>query len=70
MNERDGASPPQWGVDFWIADADAAAQGAAAMGGSVVASPFVVPGFRRAVSAGPQGAAFTVSRLVIAARGA
>jgi hypothetical protein len=66
MNERDEASQPNGGVGFWIADA----AGAAASGASVAAGPFVVPGLRQAVSTGRQGAAFKVSRLVVAARGA
>jgi hypothetical protein len=35
-----------------------------------VVGRFVVPGFRRAVLVGPQGAAFPVSRLAVPARGA
>jgi hypothetical protein len=35
-----------------------------------VAGPFDGPGFRRAVLADPEGAAFPVSRLVIAPQGA
>jgi uncharacterized protein len=35
-----------------------------------VAGPFEGPGFRRAVLADPQGAAFTVSQLMIASQGA
>ena len=35
-----------------------------------VAGPFDGPGFRRAVLAGPQGAAFPLSRLAVPARGA
>jgi predicted enzyme related to lactoylglutathione lyase len=64
------APPRHWEVRFWIADADAAAEKAAAMGGSMVAGPYDVPGFRQAVLADPQGAAFTVSQLMIASQGA
>ncbi|MFZ0088213.1 MAG: VOC family protein [Solirubrobacteraceae bacterium] len=55
--------PPAWSVDFWIADADAAAAHAAALGGSVVAAPHEEPMFRRAVLAAPDGATFSVSQL-------
>jgi hypothetical protein len=53
-----GRPPPHWEVRFWVADADAAAEKAA------------VPGFRQAGLADPQGAAFTVSQLMIASQGA
>jgi uncharacterized protein len=53
-----------WDVDFWIDDADAAAQRAPALGGSVVAAPHDAPPFRRAVLADPEGATFSVSQLV------
>jgi uncharacterized protein len=69
-DEHVGAPPPHWGVDFWIADADAAAEKAAAMGASVAPRPYDVPGFRQAVLADPHCAAFTVSQLVIASQGA
>lgn len=58
---------PHWGVDFWIADADAAAAAAAELGGSVVATPVEVAGFRRTVLADPQGAVFSASQLLRAA---
>jgi uncharacterized protein len=57
--------PPSWAVDFWIDDADAAAQRAEQLGGQVIASPQDTPGFRRAVLADPHGAAFSVSQLII-----
>jgi uncharacterized protein len=52
-----------WGVDFWIADADAAAAAAPGLGGSVVAEPFDEFTFRRTVLAAPDGATFSVSQL-------
>lgn len=55
--------PAAWSVDFWIADADAAAVTAAELGGTVVAEPFEDAMFRRAVLAAPDGATFTVSQL-------
>lgn len=60
---QDGAQPA-WSVDFWIADAARAAAAAPELGGRVLAAPFEMPMFRRAVLADPQGAVFTVSQLV------
>jgi hypothetical protein len=62
----DDAPSPSWGVDFWVADADAAAAPAAQLGGQVLAGPFTEPPFRRAVLAAPDGAAFSVSQLQLA----
>jgi uncharacterized protein len=59
-------SPPRWGVDFWVRDADATAEKASALGGRVAAGPYDIPGFRQAALADPEGAAFTVSQLVVA----
>ena len=59
----DPDAPAAWSVDFWIADADAAAAAAPALGGSVVAPPHDAPPFRRAVLAAPDGATFSVSEL-------
>ena len=58
-----GEEPAGWGVDFWISDADAAAEAAPALGGTVLAGPFTDAPFRRAMLAGPDGAAFSVSEL-------
>jgi predicted enzyme related to lactoylglutathione lyase len=55
--------PARWDVDFWIADADAAAAAAAELGGSVLSGPVDDPTFRRAVLADPHGATFSVSQL-------
>lgn len=57
--------PAQWAVDFWIGDADGAAQQAAALGGAAIVAPHDAPGFRRAVLADPQGAVFSVSTLLL-----
>jgi hypothetical protein len=54
----------RWAVDFWIADADAAARAATERGGRVLDEPSDAPPFRRAVLADPAGAAFSVSQLV------
>jgi predicted enzyme related to lactoylglutathione lyase len=59
----DPDAPAMWNVDFWIADADAAAAVAPELGGSVVAPPHDAPPFRRAVLAAPDGATFSVSEL-------
>jgi hypothetical protein len=59
-----GASP-HWAVDFWVADAEATADRAAAMGGEVVAPLHHAANFRRAVIADPQGAAMSISQLMI-----
>lgn len=59
-----GASRPHWSVDFWIDDADATAGRATELGGKVVVPPHDSPGFRSAVIADPQGAVFSVSRLL------
>ena len=53
-----------WAVDFWIADADAAAAAAEERGGRVLDPPADAGPFRRAVLADPEGAAFSVSQLM------
>lgn len=55
--------PPHWNVDFWIDDADRAAENAKSLGARVVVAPHDVPGFRQCVLADPQGAVFSLSRL-------
>ena len=57
--------PPHWSVDFWVEDVDATAAAAAGAGGDVIVPPFDTPGFRSAFLADPQGAAFSISQLVI-----
>jgi hypothetical protein len=56
--------PSHWSVDFWVDDADAIADKAATLGGTVIAPPYDVPGFRQAVLADPQGASFSVTKLI------
>jgi predicted enzyme related to lactoylglutathione lyase len=51
-------------VDFWIDDADSAADNAAKLGGKVIVPPHDAPGFRSAVIADPQGAVLSISQLV------
>jgi uncharacterized protein len=63
----DEPQAPAWGVNFWIADADGAARRAEELGGRVLVAPQDVPGFRNTVVADPQGAAFSLSQLVLPA---
>jgi predicted enzyme related to lactoylglutathione lyase len=57
-------APPHWSVDFWVNDADASAEKAAELGGKVVAPPFATAVGSTAVLADPQGATFSVSKVV------
>jgi uncharacterized protein len=50
-------------VNFWVDDTDAIADRAVQLGGKAVVPPYDAPGFREAVLADPQGAAFSVSKL-------
>jgi predicted enzyme related to lactoylglutathione lyase len=59
----DADAPAAWSVDFWIADAEAAAAAAPGLGGHVIAPAHDAPPFRRAVLAAPDGATFSVSEL-------
>lgn len=58
-------APSHWGVDFWIADTDAAVAKATELGGKFVNPPTDSPGFRSAVLVDPQGAVFTISQLLV-----
>lgn len=60
----DTDQPPHWRVDFWIADADAAAHRVEELSGQVVVAPHDTPGFRNAVLADPGGAVFSVNQLI------
>lgn len=57
-------TPPHWGVTFGVDEADAIADKAAELGGTVVAPPFDAPWVRMTVIADPQGAIFTASKFV------
>jgi predicted enzyme related to lactoylglutathione lyase len=59
----DPDGPAAWSVDFWIDDAEAAAEAAPTLGGTVIAPPHDAPPFRRTVLAAPDGATFSVSEL-------
>ncbi len=54
--------PGQWDVDFWVTDADQAAESAGRQGGSVLAAPSDgAGGMRQAVLADPAGVVFSVT---------
>jgi predicted enzyme related to lactoylglutathione lyase len=60
--EQRSDTPASWRVSFSVDDADAAAERAAALGGTVLVAPFDAPPVRMAVLADPAGATFCVSR--------
>jgi predicted enzyme related to lactoylglutathione lyase len=64
MGDDQANVPPHWGVTFAVDDADAVADKAAALGGTVVAPPFDAPWVRMTVIRDPQGATFTASKYV------
>lgn len=64
MPAPEGQDEARWGITFAVADADAAAEGAAARGGTVLAPPFDAPWVRMTVLRDPQGAQLTASRYV------
>jgi predicted enzyme related to lactoylglutathione lyase len=55
---------PHWGVGFWVDDVDATAEHAEALGGAVLQPPHDDGIGRTAVLRDPQGAVFSVSRVV------
>jgi uncharacterized protein len=56
--------PAHWSVTFAVDDADAAAEKAAELGGTVVVPPFDAPWVRMTVITDPQGATFVASKFV------
>jgi uncharacterized protein len=56
--------PAHWGLTFAVDDADAIAEEAAELGGTVVVPPFDAPWVRMTVLTDPQGATFTASKFV------
>jgi predicted enzyme related to lactoylglutathione lyase len=56
--------PAHWSVTFAVDDADAIADRAVALGGTVVVPPFDAPWVRMTVITDPQGATFTASKFV------
>jgi len=57
------AVPTHWNVNFYVDDTDATTEQVARLGGRVIMAPLDTPGFRTAVLADPQGAAFSISQL-------
>lgn len=55
------AVPPHWSVNFAVRDADALAEHAVALGGTILLAPMNTPGFRNAVIGDPQGGFIAVS---------
>jgi predicted enzyme related to lactoylglutathione lyase len=62
VNSTEGQSP-QWGVNFWVQDADQIAAKAQELGGEIVVPPFDTTISRDAVVADAQGAVFSVSEV-------
>ena len=57
-------TPAHWDVTFGVADADATAERAAELGGTVVVPPFDAPWIRGSVIRDPQGATFNANQFV------
>ena len=57
--------PAHWSVTFAVDDADAVAETAAALGGTVVVPPFDAPWVGMTAITDPQGATFVASRFVL-----
>jgi uncharacterized protein len=55
-------TPPHWSITFAVDDADAVADTAAKLGGTVIVPPFDAPWVRMTVIGDPQGAVFTASK--------
>ena len=64
ISADDTDTPAHWGVTFAVADADAIAERAVELGGTVVVAPFDAPWVRTTVITDPQGATFTASKFV------
>jgi predicted enzyme related to lactoylglutathione lyase len=62
--EEQPNEPAHWDVTFAVEDADAIAQTAAELGGTVLVAPFDAPWVRMTVIADPQGATFIASKFV------
>jgi hypothetical protein len=62
MQALTGDDRPYWSVTFAVADADAVADRAARLGGTVAVPPFDAGPSRIALLRDPQGAAFTINR--------
>lgn len=64
IGDDDSGTPAHWSLTFAVADADATAQRAAELGGTVVVAPFDAPWVRMTVITDPQGATFTAAKFV------
>lgn len=64
LRKADGDAPAQWAVTFGADDADAIAEQAERLGGTVLVAPFDAPWVRMTVLADPAGAVFTASQFV------
>ena len=65
MLPGEAGAQPAWNVDFWVSDADRAAQVVRERSGTVVTEPHEPGnGFRSAAFVDPQGAAFSVNQLL------
>ncbi len=65
INPLGDDTPAHWSVTFAADDADAIAEKASALGGTVVVPPFDAPWVRMTVITDPQGATFTASKFVL-----
>jgi predicted enzyme related to lactoylglutathione lyase len=64
LNGAPPETPAHWAVTFAVDDADAAAEKATELGGTVLAPPMDAPFVRFTVLSDPQGAVFTASKYV------
>jgi predicted enzyme related to lactoylglutathione lyase len=64
--EPEAGDTARWGVNFWVADIEAAAETTTRGGGRVLVEPAEIPGLamKEAVIADPEGAVITVTELV------
>jgi predicted enzyme related to lactoylglutathione lyase len=64
ISDEQPDTPAHWSVTFAVEDADATAEKATELGGSVVVPPFDAPWVRATVLRDPQGASFIASKFV------
>jgi predicted enzyme related to lactoylglutathione lyase len=64
IRDDEADTPAHWRVTFSVDDADATAEKATELGGTVVAPPIDAPWVRMTVLADPQGATFVASKFV------
>jgi predicted enzyme related to lactoylglutathione lyase len=63
MSRSDDGTPPNWTVDLWVRDVDAAVARATELGGRTIVPPFDTPVGRSAVLSDPAGAPFSITRI-------